>query len=159
MSTFLENSVRATLNLVTTLFSKMFGVSKLQPIYILVTNLETMMNKISHEYDLLCASRCGNEGKEEKAIVLSFSVRTLIAKVLSRAWKVLPPEGLKFSCEYSVLLKHYSKMCVCVCACMRARARVCVYVYIYIYIYIYCGLKVNKKLDKREFLRRILLMI
>lgn len=97
MSTFLENSVRATLNLGTTLFSKMFGVSKLQPIYILVTNLETMMNKISHEYDLLRASRRGNEGKEEKAIVPSYSVRTLTAKVLSRAWKVLTPEGLKFS--------------------------------------------------------------
>jgi hypothetical protein len=76
MSTFLENSVRTTLNLVTTLFSKMFGISKLQHICILVTNLETMMNKISHEYDSLRARRCGNEGKEEKAIVLSYSVRT-----------------------------------------------------------------------------------
>jgi hypothetical protein len=124
MSRFLENSVRATLNLVTTLLSKMFGVSKLHPIYILVTNLETMMNKISHEYDLLRATPCGNEGKEENAIVLSYSVRILTAKVLSRAWKVLRPEGLKFVSEYSVLLKPYSKMCVCI------------YIYIYIY-YIY----------------------
>jgi hypothetical protein len=139
MSTFLENSVRATLNLVTTLFSKMFGVSKLQPIYILVINLETVMNKISHEYDLLRASRCGNDGKEEKAIVLSYSVRILTAKVLSRPWKVLTSKGLKFSSEYSVLLKHYSKMCVC--------------------MYIYCGLKFNKNLDEGKFLRRILLMI
>jgi len=77
-----------------------------------------MMNKISHEYDLLRASRYGNEGKEEKAIVLSYSVRTLTAEVLSRAWKVLTPEGLKFSLEYSVLFKRYSKICI----------------YIYIYI-------------------------
>jgi hypothetical protein len=77
MSAFLENSVRATLNLVTTLFSKMFGVSKLQPIYILVTNLETMMNKISHEYDLLRASRCRNEGKEKKGYCVKLECQKL----------------------------------------------------------------------------------
>jgi hypothetical protein len=88
-----------------------------------------MMNKISHEYDLLRASRCGNEGKEKKAIVLRYSVRTLTAKVLSRAWK-----SLKFSSEYSFLLKTSSN------------------------IYMYSGRKFGK-IDKKNFLCSTILII